>query len=244
MGIVDKNDLTPKSLKHIAIIMDGNGRWASKRSMSRLKGHEQGAKAVREAIKGCRELGIPFLTLFAFSSENWKRPDEEVNHLMGLFRYFIKRELQDLKSAGVKVNFIGNISMLPSDVQSMVEDAKRQTEDNTDLVLTIALSYGAQAEIVNSAKKLAELVLSGDMAIDDITEASLAATLDTDGIPDPDIVLRTSGEKRLSNFLLWQCAYSELIFQDVLWPDFRRENLEIAIEEYYSRYRRYGAVSV
>jgi len=244
MGIVDKNDLTPKSLKHIAIIMDGNGRWASKRSMSRLKGHEQGAKAVREAIKGCRELGIPFLTLFAFSSENWKRPDEEVNHLMGLFRYFIKRELQDLKSAGVKVNFIGNISMLPSDVQSMVEDAKRQTKDNTDLVLTIALSYGAQAEIVNSAKKLAELVLSGDMAIDDITEASLAATLDTDGIPDPDIVLRTSGEKRLSNFLLWQCAYSELIFQDVLWPDFRRENLEIAIEEYYSRYRRYGAVSV
>ncbi len=243
MGIVDKNDLTPNSLKHIAIIMDGNGRWASKRSMSRLKGHEQGAKAVREAIKGCRELCIPFLTLFAFSSENWKRPDEEVNHLMGLFRYFIKRELNELKAAGVKINFIGNISMLPDDVQELIETARLQTEGNTDLVLTIALSYGGQAEIVNSAKKLAEMVLSGEMALDDINETSLAAGLETDGIPDPDIVLRTSGEKRLSNFLLWQSAYSELIFQDVLWPDFRRENLEIAIEEYYSRCRRYGAVS-
>ncbi|MEH6496280.1 MAG: isoprenyl transferase [Pseudomonas marincola] len=243
MGIVDTNDLALNSLKHIAIIMDGNGRWASKRSMSRLKGHEQGAKAVREAIKGCRELGIPFLTLFAFSSENWKRPDEEVNHLMGLFRYFIKRELSDLKSAGVKINFIGNISMLPDDVQELIETARLQTEGNTDLVLTIALSYGGQAEIVNSAKKLAEMVLSGEMALDDISETSLAAGLETDGIPDPDIVLRTSGEKRLSNFLLWQSAYSELIFQDVLWPDFRRENLEIAIEEYYSRCRRYGAVS-
>jgi len=244
MGIVNKNDLTPNLLRHVAIIMDGNGRWASKRSMSRLKGHEQGAKAVREAIKGCRELGIPFLTLFAFSSENWKRPDEEVNHLMGLFRYFIKRELAELKTAGVKVNFIGNINKLPRDVQDLVKLAASETSHNTDLVLTIALSYGSQAEIVNSARKLAALVQSGEMSVEDITEASLAAALDTVGIPDPDFVLRTSGEKRLSNFLLWQCAYSELIFQDVLWPDFNRDWLEKAIEEYYSRCRRYGAVSV
>ncbi|WP_025899003.1 isoprenyl transferase [Sneathiella glossodoripedis] len=244
MGIVDKNDLTPAGLKHIAIIMDGNGRWANKRSLSRLKGHEQGAKAVREAIKGCGELGIPFLTLFAFSSENWKRPEEEVNHLMGLFRYFINRELDTLASSGVKVNFIGDINALPDDIQKLAELAKSKTAMNTDLVLTVALSYGGQHEIVRATQKLAKLAASGELSPADIDEKLFASMLDTDGLPDPDFILRTSGEKRLSNFLLWQSAYSELIFQDVLWPDFDRACLEEAIIEYQSRNRRFGAVSV
>lgn len=244
MGIVDANDLMPYGLKHIAIIMDGNGRWASKRSLSRLKGHEQGAKAVREAIKGCRELGIPFLTLFAFSSENWKRPEEEVNHLMGLFRYFINRELDELAGAGIKVNFIGNINKLPEDIQKLIELARQKTAHNTDLVLTIALSYGGQAEIIQSTQKLAQMVLDGELKPEDINEQNFSATLDTDGLPDPDFILRTSGEKRLSNFLLWQSAYSELVFLDVLWPDFDRACLNTAIEEYQNRCRRFGAVSV
>jgi undecaprenyl diphosphate synthase len=244
MGIVDSNDLMSNGLKHIAIIMDGNGRWASKRSLSRLKGHEQGAKAVREAIKGCRELGIPFLTLFAFSSENWKRPEEEVNHLMGLFRYFINRELDELAEAGIKVNFIGNINKLPEDIQKLIKLARQKTAHNTDLVLTIALSYGGQAEIIQSTQKLAQMVLDGELKPEDINERNFSATLDTDGLPDPDFILRTSGEKRLSNFLLWQSAYSELVFLDVLWPDFDRACLNTAIEEYQNRCRRFGAVSV
>lgn len=243
MGIVDKNDLTPNGLKHIAIIMDGNGRWANKRSLSRLKGHEQGAKAVREAIKGCGELGIPFLTLFAFSSENWKRPEEEVNHLMGLFRYFISRELNTLAKSGVKVNFIGDISILPQDIQDLTELATSKTAHNTDLVLTIALSYGGQAEIIRAAQKLAYQVATGEITPNDINEKSFSGMLDTDGLPDPDFILRTSGEQRLSNFLLWQSAYSELIFQDVLWPDFDKSWLERAIAEFQSRRRRFGAVS-
>ncbi len=244
MGIVDKNDLTPNGLKHIAIIMDGNGRWANKRSLSRLKGHEQGAKAVREAIKGCGELGVPFLTLFAFSSENWKRPEEEVNHLMGLFRYFINKELEALASSGVKVNFIGNINALPNDIQKLVDLAKRKTAANTDLVLTIALSYGGQMEIVRAAQKLAKQAAEGEIDPSEIDEKLFSSMLDTDGLPDPDLILRTSGEQRLSNFLLWQSAYSELVFQDVLWPDFDRACLEEAISEFQRRTRRFGAISV
>ncbi len=244
MGIVQSNNLFPEVPDHIAIIMDGNGRWATRRSMNRLKGHEQGAKAVREAVKGCRELGIPYLTLFAFSSENWKRPQEEVNHLMGLFKFFIKRELKELKKNGVKVNFIGHINKLPSDVQGLVQHALEETCENSDLVLTIALSYGGQSEIVDAAKKLALKVKTGELEPEDISEEKFASSLDTAGMPDPDLIIRTSGEKRLSNFLLWQCAYAELVFQDVLWPDFKKANLEQALEEYYSRCRRYGAVSV
>lgn len=244
MGIVQSNNLLLEVPDHIAIIMDGNGRWATQRSMNRLKGHEQGAKAVREAVKGCRELGIPYLTLFAFSSENWKRPQEEVNHLMGLFKFFIKRELKELKKNGVKVNFIGHIDKLPDDVQGLVQHALDETRENTALVLTIALSYGGQSEIVDAAKKLALKVKAGELEPEEISEEIFASSLDTAGIPDPDLIIRTSGEKRLSNFLLWQCAYTELVFQDVLWPDFNKTNLEQALEEYYSRCRRYGAVSV
>ncbi|GLQ07200.1 isoprenyl transferase [Sneathiella chinensis] len=244
MGIVQSSNLMPGIPSHVAIIMDGNGRWATGKSLTRLKGHEQGAKAVREAVKGCRELGIPFLTLFAFSSENWKRPKEEVNHLMGLFRYFIQKELTELKEAGVKVKFIGNINRLPKDIQKLVDHAKAETAGNKDMVLTVALSYGGQQEIVHAAKALAEKVKAGTLAPEEIDEALFADHLDTADIPDPDLVIRTSGEKRLSNFLLWQCAYSELVFLDVLWPDFKRLHLEQAIEEYLKRCRRYGAVSV
>lgn len=244
MGIVQSNNLLSDVPDHIAIIMDGNGRWAARRSLARLKGHEQGAKAVREAVKGCRELGIPYLTLFAFSSENWKRPEEEVNHLMGLFKFFIKRELKELKEVGVKVNFIGHINKLPDDVQKLVQHALDETRDNNKLVLTIALSYGGQSEIVDAAKRIAEQIKAGTLDPNDISEESFSSYLDTAGMPDPDIIIRTSGEKRLSNFLLWQCAYAELIFQDVLWPDFKKENLVTALEEYYGRCRRYGAVSV
>lgn len=244
MGIIQSKTLLPKVPEHIAIIMDGNGRWATRRSMSRLKGHEQGAKAVREAVKGCRDLGISYLTLFAFSSENWKRPEEEVNHLMGLFRFFMKREMKELNEGGVRVNFIGNINKLPDDVQELIEYAVELTKDNSQLVLTIALSYGAQEEIVNAAKRLAEMVKSGELTLEEICEEKFASSLDTADLPDPDLLIRTSGEKRLSNFLLWQSAYSELVFLDVLWPDFRREHLEQAVEEYCNRCRRYGAVSV
>ncbi len=244
MGIVQSTTFLPDPPAHIAIIMDGNGRWATRRSLSRLKGHEQGAKAVREAVKGCRELGVPYLTLFAFSSENWKRPEEEVNHLMGLFKFFIKRELKELKEVGVRVNFIGDMSRLPEDIQKLANFACEETHENNDLVLTIALNYGAQAEIVTAAKLLAEQVKAGNLDPQDICEEKLAGFLDTSDMPDPDLIIRTSGEKRLSNFLLWQSAYSELVFLDVLWPDFDKTCLEQAIEEYYGRCRRYGAVSV
>ncbi|WP_169545586.1 isoprenyl transferase [Sneathiella aquimaris] len=228
---------------HIAIIMDGNGRWATRRSMSRLKGHEQGAKAVREAVKGCRELGVPYLTLFAFSSENWNRPEEEVNHLMGLFKFFIKRELKELKNNGVRVNFIGNLKRLPQDIQDLANVALEETRDNRGLVLTIALSYGAQAEIISAVQSLAEKVKAGELQPEEITEHLFSKSLDTGDIPDPDLIIRTSGEKRLSNFLLWQSAYAELVFQDVLWPDFTKRHLEDAIDDYFGRNRRFGAIS-
>lgn len=228
--------------RHVAIIMDGNGRWAAKRSLQRLKGHEQGAEAVREAVRGCGELGIPYLTLFAFSSENWSRPVEEVNHLMGLFRYFFRKELASLNEAGVKVNFIGDLSKLPEDIQGLAEEAKEKTKANSKLVLTIALSYGSHFEITHAVKQLARKVHSGEISPEEINETLISQHLDTVELPDPDLLIRTSGEKRLSNFLLWQAAYAELVFLDVLWPDFRKSDLEAAVEEYGGRCRRFGAL--
>lgn len=244
MEVVGKKDLLPDTPKHIAIIMDGNGRWAGKRALSRLKGHEQGAKAVREVIKGCCELGIPYLTLFAFSSENWKRPKEEVNHLMGLFKFFFNKEIDELTDAGVKVEFIGTINKLPEDVRKLSEEIVARTAQNTALNLTIALNYGGRSEIVNAARKLAIDIATGKTQDSVSLEDKFESYLQTANTPDPDMIVRTSGEKRISNFLLWQSAYSELIFQDVLWPDYTREDLQAAINEFYSRNRRYGAVSV
>ena len=225
-----------------AIIMDGNGRWATKRSLQRLRGHEQGAEAVREAVKGCGELGIRYLTIFAFSSENWSRPVEEINHLMGLFRFFFQKEVKALCEAGVKVKFIGDISRLPDDIQELIKDLKARTKDNSKLNLTIALSYGSQAEIAGSMRRIGEKVRAGEIEPEDIDETMVARHLETADLPDPDLLIRTSGEQRLSNFLLWQCAYTEFVFLDVLWPDFRKEDLISAVEEFGSRNRRYGAI--
>ncbi|MFC4270397.1 isoprenyl transferase [Sneathiella chungangensis] len=227
---------------HVAIIMDGNGRWAAKRSLQRLRGHEQGAEAVREALKGCDELGIRYLTLFAFSSENWSRPVEEVNHLMGLFRFFFRKEIKALCDAGIKVKFIGNISKLPEDVQGLIEEIKDLTKDNSKLILTIALSYGSQSEIAGAMRVLGAKIKSGELSPEDIDETLISRHLETADLPDPDLLIRTSGEKRLSNFLLWQCAYTEFVFLDVLWPDFRKEDLQAAVREFGSRQRRYGAL--
>ncbi|MBO6825112.1 MAG: isoprenyl transferase [Sneathiella sp.] len=243
MEVVGKKDLLPSRPEHVAIIMDGNGRWANRRSMSRMQGHEQGANAVREAIKGCREFGIPYLTLFAFSSENWARPTEEVNHLMGLFRFFFKKELKSLLEADVKVTFIGDINRLPKDVQKLAEELVQKTADKDKLHLTIALSYGGRAEIAEAAKRLAEKVKSGDVNAEDISEENFGDFLQTSDIPDPDMIIRTSGEKRISNFLLWQAAYAEFFFLDILWPDFTKQDLQIAVEEFATRNRRYGAIS-
>ncbi|MEX0583300.1 MAG: isoprenyl transferase [Sneathiella sp.] len=228
--------------EHVAIIMDGNGRWAAKRSLQRLRGHEQGAEAVREAVKGCGELGIRYLTIFAFSSENWSRPIEEINHLMGLFRFFFKKEVKALCDAGVKVKFIGNISRLPDDIQELIKDITARTKDNSKLILTIALSYGSQSEIAGSMRRMGEKIRTGELAPEDIDETMVARHLETADLPDPDLLIRTSGEQRLSNFLLWQCAYTEFVFLDVLWPDFCKDDLLAAVQEFGSRNRRYGAL--
>lgn len=231
-----------KAPTHVAIIMDGNGRWAKKRALGRLKGHEKGAEAVREALKGCEELGIQYLTLYAFSSENWSRPPEEVTHLMGLFRYFFKKELKALLNAGIRVKFIGNIGKLPEDIQFLANQVAEESKHNTRLVLTIALSYGSQAEIVTAVRKIGERIEAGELKPSEVTEDLIHQNLDTADTPDPDLLIRTSGEKRLSNFLLWQSAYTELVFLDVLWPDFTRGDLEQAVVEYASRCRRFGAL--
>ncbi|MBO0335005.1 isoprenyl transferase [Sneathiella sp. CAU 1612] len=228
--------------EHVAIIMDGNGRWAAKRSLKRLRGHEQGAEAVREALKGCEELGVRYLTLFAFSSENWSRPIEEINHLMGLFRYFFKKEIKAICDAGIRVKFIGNTSKLPQDIQDLIEEIKVLTKDNTKLILTLALSYGSQSEIVGAVKALGEKIKAGELSPEDIDENMVARHLETADLPEPDLLIRTSGEQRLSNFLLWQCAYTEFVFLEVLWPDFRKQDLIAAVEEFGSRNRRYGAL--
>jgi len=226
---------------HIAIIMDGNGRWAKKRMLPRVAGHRKGAEAVRETVKACGAIGVDFLTLYAFSSENWKRPADEVDDLMGLLRLYLRKELKDLHKNNVQIRFIGETDALASDIKDLIAEAERKTKENTGLTLVIALNYGSRAELVHAAKRIAIAVQSGDMAISDITEDQVSDHLFTKTIPDPDIIIRTSGEQRLSNFLLWQSAYSELLFIDVLWPDFNRAALESAIDEYNRRDRRFGA---
>jgi undecaprenyl diphosphate synthase len=233
--------LAPLPPRHIAIIMDGNGRWAKARGLPRNLGHRQGVEAVREVVKGCRDLGIEYLTLYAFSSENWKRPESEVAGLMDLLRLFIRRELNDLARNGVCIRMIGDRSKLAPDIVDLIDQSEAKTRDNRKLTLTIALSYGSQDEIVDATRRIAEQVAAGKLDPQDITVDTLAANLQTAGIPDPDLIIRTSGEQRLSNFLLWQSAYSELIFVDKLWPDFSVQDLAAAVEAFQRRERRYGA---
>ncbi len=228
---------------HVAIIMDGNGRWATARGLPRSAGHRQGAEAVRRTVRGAAELGIRYLTLFGFSSENWKRPASEVSDLMGLLRLYLRHEINELSRNGARLRVIGERSGLADDIVALIDYAERQTTANTRIDLNIALNYGSRAEIVRAARALAQAAKHGDIAPEAIDENIFGQSLMTAGIPDPDLVIRTSGEQRISNFLLWQSAYAELIFTDTLWPDFGKAHLEAAITEYAKRERRYGAVA-
>jgi undecaprenyl diphosphate synthase len=229
--------------RHVAIIMDGNGRWAAERGLPRAEGHRQGVESVRRTVQAAIELGISHLTLFSFSSENWSRPKQEIHDLFGLLRRFVRRDLADLHKNGVKIRVIGARAGLEDDILRMLDDAVELTRDNTALNLTIAFNYGARDEIARAASRIAEDVKSGAIAPSDVTPERFGEYLDTAGLPDPDLLIRTSGEVRLSNFLLWQLAYSEFVFVDVYWPDFSKEQFEAAIAEYQRRNRRFGGTS-
>ncbi|TXG84128.1 MAG: isoprenyl transferase [Sphingomonadales bacterium] len=226
--------------RHVAIIMDGNGRWAKKRLLPRLAGHRQGAEAVRRTVRACIDRGISYLTIYAFSSENWKRPADEVDDLMGLLRHYLRNEIAELHRNGVRVRFIGDTASLAPDLRALVDEARTGTADNTALTLVIALNYGGQAELVRAVRSVAADVAAGRLSIEAIDETCLSGHLDTAGMPDPDLVIRTSGEQRLSNFMLWQAAYAELVFLECLWPDFNEATLDEALEEFAARERRFG----
>ena len=236
---IDPNKLP----RHIAIIMDGNGRWAKQHTMGRIRGHKKGAQAVRTTVTACREIGIQYLTLFAFSSENWGRPDEEVNALMSLLEDYLEKETPTLQKQQIRLNSIGNIEKLYPPVKKKLLDVMKLTEQNDKMVLNLALSYGSRDEMVMAIQKMISDSQKGKLAIDDINQDLVGRYLYTDGMPDPDLLIRTSGEYRISNFLLWQLAYTELYFTDVLWPDFKKDDLLKAITVYQRRERRFGLTS-
>jgi len=231
------------ALQHVAIIMDGNRRWARSRGMPPVFGHQRGAEAVRRTVEGCRERGIRYLTLFAFSSENWRRPASEVNELMNLLRFYLRREINELARSGVRLRFLGERELMAGDIALMMVEAEQRTQRNAALTLTIALNYGSRREIARAARDLAARTLAGEVDCDAIDEQLFGQALDTQGLPDPDLMIRTSGEQRLSNFMLWQMAYTELVFLPVHWPDFDQHHLSEAIAEFRRRERRYGASS-
>jgi undecaprenyl diphosphate synthase len=228
--------------KHIAIIMDGNGRWAKERKLPRTLGHKVGVEAIREIVKECSKLGVRYLTLYAFSTENWKRPPEEVNTLMKLLVEYLRRELEELNSQGVVINHIGDISKFPLICQEELNSAYNKTKSNEGLVLNLALNYGGRDEIINAIRSIYKEVQKGNLNIEAINEDIVSKYLHTKDIPDPDIIIRTAGEQRLSNFLLWQCAYSEFWYTDVKWPDFNKEILIKALQDYQNRDRRFGGI--
>ena len=240
---LSRNAGRPLPPAHVAIIMDGNGRWAKARGLPRIAGHQRGVDALRGVVEAGREMGIDYLTLYAFSSENWKRPTTEVDDLMGLLRLYLRQELRELHRNNVRTRFIGEWRTLAPDIVKLIEDAEETTKDNIGLTLIIAVNYGSHLEIVGATRRIATAVADGSMDLEDINEASFSRHLDTDGIPNPDLVIRTSGEQRLSNFLLWQAGYAELVFMDVLWPDFNKKCLQQAVDEFHRRERRYGASS-
>lgn len=232
----------PRMPRHVAVIMDGNGRWAMARGLPRTAGHRKGVESVRHVIEGARELGIEYLTLFGFSSENWRRPEGEVLDLMHLLRFYLRSEIAELHRNGIRLKVIGDRARLSRDIQTMIGNAEELTAGNKALHLTIALSYGGRQEIVGAALRLAEDVKAGRVDPAGIGEEAFGGYLLTADLPDPDLLVRSSGEKRISNFLLWQCAYTEMVFVDTLWPDFTKRDLENAIEEFHRRVRRFGAV--
>jgi undecaprenyl diphosphate synthase len=228
---------------HIAVIMDGNGRWAKKRSLPRVAGHHEGVNSVRDIVETCAQIGVRYLTLYTFSTENWNRPKEEVSILMRLLVSSLRDERDRLHNNNVRVKTIGDFASLPQDAQDEFLDAIELTKNNTGLTLVLALSYSGRWDITSGMKRIAEQVKAGKISPDDITDHLISKNLATRDIPDPDLLIRTSGELRISNFLLWQLAYSEMYVTDVLWPDFRRNELYAAIESYQSRERRFGKVS-
>ncbi len=229
---VDRNGLP----KHVAIIMDGNGRWALQKGLPRIAGHKRGAETVRQVTEQCRLLGVSILTLYAFSDENWGRPKQEVGFLMDMLGSFLKAEIAAMKANGIRFRTIGRIERLPASAQRWIEKATAETAANTGLVLNLALSYGGRGEILNAVKRM--MSANGDPC--GLTEEAFSSYLDTAGLPDPDLIIRTSGEKRISNFLLWQSAYAELYFTDTLWPDFEEKDLLAAILDFQGRQRRFG----
>ncbi|MYZ47731.1 isoprenyl transferase [Propylenella binzhouense] len=228
--------------RHVAIIMDGNGRWANARGLPRAEGHRRGVEVVRRAVRYAGERGIRYLTLFSFSSENWSRPQSEIQDLLNLLRLFIRRDLSELKANNVRIHVIGARTGLPGDIRELIEAAERETAANTGLVLQVAFNYGARDEIVRAARRLAEKAARGEVKAEEIGADLFQSCLDTAGTPDPDLVIRTSGEKRISNFLLWQAAYAEFVFMPVLWPDFDDAHFDAALREFAGRERRFGGI--
>lgn len=239
MAVSENNISVPK---HIAIIMDGNGRWAQARGLPRLVGHQQGVEAVKRTIRAARDLGVQYLTLYTFSSENWKRPEEEVTGLMGLLRRYLKEEIAEFHKENGRLKIIGERAKLPKDIAKLADEAEKLTAGNTGITITMAISYGGRQEITEAVKNIAKRVVDGSLSIEAIDEKIIADSLYTAGIPDPDLLIRTSGEQRISNFLLWQIAYAEFMFTDVMWPDFGKEHLEKAIESFGKRERRFGNI--
>ena len=229
--------------KHVAIIMDGNGRWAQSRGLPRAAGHRKGVEAVRRTVRAAIELGVPYLTLFSFSSENWNRPASEIDDLMGLVRGYVRRDLTDLHQNGVRLRMLGEREGIEADLLAMIDEGVALTRNNTALNLIIAFNYGSRAEIAKAARTLAQQAVDGKITPADITPERMTDALDTQGLPDPDLLIRTSGELRLSNFLLWQSAYTEFVFLEACWPDFGRELLEQAIAEFRNRHRRFGGIA-
>ncbi|WP_227766620.1 isoprenyl transferase [Zhaonella formicivorans] len=240
-----ENFLTLESNKlprHIAIIMDGNGRWAQKRGLPRAAGHRAGVESLREIVEACAELGIAVLTVYAFSTENWKRPQEEVDVLMNLLTEYLQKESTELHRKNVRINPIGRIASLPETARHELARAVNLTKDNKGLILNIALNYGGRAELVDATRAIAQKVISGEISPQEITEEVIAANLYTGSLPDPDLLIRPSGEFRISNYLLWQSAYTEFWFTDVFWPEFKREHLYQALQDYICRERRFGGI--
>jgi undecaprenyl diphosphate synthase len=250
MNAIDRKTMEAASVQgapaavpeHVAIIMDGNGRWAAARGLPRVEGHRRGVEAVRRAVKAAGELGVRYLTLYSFSSENWSRPKSEILDLMNLMRRFVREDLAELHKANVCVRIIGEREGLEADIRALIEECESLTRDNTKLTLVVAFNYGSRQEIAASVQRLAREVAEGRLAASDITAERIGQGLDTSGIPDPDLVIRTSGEQRLSNFLLWQAAYAEFVFLPAHWPDFNRETLETALAEFRGRERRFGGL--
>lgn len=230
------------NIKHIAIIMDGNGRWATSKGLPRSAGHKKGAETLMEILKTAADLKIPYMTLYAFSTENWQRDKSEVDYLMGLLRQYLNSDLKEIEDRGARIVFIGERNMLAQDIMVKMSEIERRTKNNKNFTLCIALSYGSRAEIVAAAKKAAKLVADGELKPNDLDEKTFSNLLYTSGIPDPDLVIRTSGEQRISNYLLWQIAYSELYFTKTLWPDFSTEEFKAIISDFNLRERRYGKV--